>query len=335
MRMLLAAAILGLLFAPHAAAHSTYEAAELELHVLDDEGSDSIELYGGYDIQDVFAGFAHQPQVGDGPSGDGVYLRIELYGDRSHSAIPQGQSVWSITVNLEVDGQPLQRTIRTTDGASFESDFDLLLFEVEGRDTHIQRAFLAYAKNNLTTDQTMRIVSVESRVDGDLRDVAPGGIPVPGTNGLQEYPDPLAIPGQGFIVDTLALQRPEGYFAVSAQSGREVRFTVTSSLKQGEQHVYLLLPPTPGYDVTGKTVEVLGPGDSMTFVLLREPGSPAMAFDILSDLGGRMGVFVDAAGNVFGATSGRFEEPAPVESPAAGVAVLLVAIGLAYWGRRQ
>src|SRR6185503_14339231 len=80
MPALLSALLLAPLAALPASAHATVEAAELETMVIEDEGTDLIDFYGGYDIVAVFLGAAHHPELGAGLHGDGLYLRIELYG---------------------------------------------------------------------------------------------------------------------------------------------------------------------------------------------------------------------------------------------------------------
>ena len=44
-------------------------------------------------------------------------------------------------------------------------------------------------------------LKVESRYGDDLRDAAPGGIFVPGTNGAATYPDPTQLQGKGSLVE--------------------------------------------------------------------------------------------------------------------------------------
>ncbi|HUR64246.1 MAG TPA: hypothetical protein VM241_07170 [Candidatus Thermoplasmatota archaeon] len=65
-------ALAALLLAPLAQAHNPSEASELETLLIEDEGTDLIEPYGGYDINAIYLGMAHDPAVGAGPLGDGL-----------------------------------------------------------------------------------------------------------------------------------------------------------------------------------------------------------------------------------------------------------------------
>lgn len=342
MRFQFLAATLGisLLAAAPVGAHGTFEASELEIHVHDDEGSDVIESYGGFDVQDLFIGFAHDPLVGAGAAGDGFYVRLELYGLMSNSPPVPGQE-WTVSVTMQTPAGPLTRTLSTTDGVAFTSDYDSLLLEVDGaeRTTHVQRAFVSYAGAGLSPGDAIGPFLVESRVDGDLRDVSPGGIPVPGTGGAAEYPDPTQIDGEGALLDSVTLLGPEIYLQVDAVSTKPHAFdvTVTSALTEGGQHVFVTPVDASGwtYNLTGTTTASLEANGTLEFTLLAEPtaATAPLHLEVETDVGGRADLWVALDGTLTGPanlTVASAPDP-PRESPAFGWAapLLLVAVALA------
>jgi hypothetical protein len=329
---LLLAALTLALPAP-AFAHGVFEASELELHVLSDEGTDSIEPYGGYDINELFVGFAHDPAIGAGPAGDGVYLRAEVYGLPENGAPVPGQT-WSLRFTFETPGGALERTISTTDAKTFTSDFDSLLAEVDAaeRATHFQRAFISYEAAGLKPGDSIGSFKVESRVNGDLRDVAPGGIPVPGSNGAATFPDPLAIPGKGALAESVQLVGPEQYVKVALQPLPDGSFNVTlrSALTKGGQHVFVQPGATEGwtYRLDGATSAPLAANGTLAFRLTATPANATapLRLDLLTDVGGRAELFLGTDGILRG-PKGAVAFPAPpaaVKSPAAGAALALV-----------
>jgi MYXO-CTERM domain-containing protein len=337
MRWPLAALPLILVAVSPAAAHNTYEAAELEMHLINDEGSDLIESYGGYDIQDIFAGFSHDMAV----AADGVYLRAELYGARSESAVPQDGAEWSVTFHLEAGGQAFERTLRTTDGQTFTSDFDALQVEVEDRDTHVQRAFLRY-EGALAAGGNLTLVRVDSRVDGDLRDYAPGGIPVPGTNGAREYPEPGSTRAKGLIQGTVALRNPDHYVHVGAEAepGGSFQVTVKSALKKGAQHIMVRTDEAWGHRLEGNLSAAVAANGSLTFRILAPP-TPAngtLWIDVLTDVGGRSRLHLEPSGALVGPAGllaqAQTPEPEPSPSPVLFAVLALALVGLAARRRR-
>src|SRR6185503_16876044 len=84
-------------------------------------------------------------------------------------------------------GATLTRTLMTSDGASFDSDFDALAYEAGAEEVEVQRAFVK-ATPDFAPGRTITAVRAESYLGDDLRDVAPGGILVPGSGGAAEIP---------------------------------------------------------------------------------------------------------------------------------------------------
>ena len=328
---------------PAAQAHGVAESNELEILLIEDEGSDAIEPYGGFDINSVFIGFAHDPLVGTGAAGDGFYIRADLYGLPENS-LPAGQGEWSAIFTIATPKGEIQRTLSTTDGLSFESDFDSYLTETDPdeRTVHVLRAFIAFASVGVAPGDTLGVTLVESRMDGDLRDVAPGGIPVPGTNGLAEYPDPTQIDGRGRIQESVVAQNPSIYLkpATLTADGDRYTITVASALKDGGQHIVLNARVREGW-----TFELQGPdsisvqaGQNATFefIATAQPEAGDLELDLLTDVGGRVPVVLTPRGLLAaGETEVQNETPATAPTPAAGLLLAVGALALAGLARRR
>jgi hypothetical protein len=328
---------------PPAEAHGVFEAAELEVHVLNDEGSDTIEAYGGYDVQELFVGFAHDATVGAGDAGDGFYVRLELYGLVENSPAAPGQD-WTVTVTMGTPAGPIARTLSTSDGITLASDFDSLLYEVDAaeRSTHVQRAFLSYTSLGLAPGQAIGPFKVESRVGGDLRDVAPGGIPIPGTNGAASYPDPTQIDGQGELVTSVTLEPPSIYVEVEATPVAPGTFAidVKSALTAGGQHILVVAQDDAGwtYNLTGQTNAAVDANGTLSFtVAALLPGGPSpLRLDVLTDVGGRYALALDGNGTLTLADGRTAHAPASAaqESPLPPWTVL-AALALAFLALRS
>lgn len=328
-------------------AHGTFEANELEVHLLNDEGSDAIEPYGGYDINDLFIGFAHDPAIGAGAAGDGFYFRLVLYGLHENAAtgpVSGGSPVpmpWTVTIEATTPSGVLARSVSSTDGVTLTSDFEALEYEVDTaeRATLVQRGFVSYASAGLAPGQVLGPFRVLSRVGDDLRDVAPGGIPIPGSNGAAEYPDPTQIDGQGVVTETAVLQAPDRYVTVAAAAVAPGQYNVSvaSALKQGGQHVMLQPVTSTTWDVgtEGDTMKELTANGTLAFVLRATPKPDAaepgpLELTVTTDVGGRTVFTIAPDGSVLlpdGATVPPAAAPPAKESP--GVAVALLAGALA------
>lgn len=331
-----ALAFLGvLLLAPPGTGHSVFEAQELELHVINDEGTDAIDAYGGYDITEVFLGGIHH----DGAPA--MYLRIELYGgpDAVTGLVP-----WTVTARFTTPNGPAERFLSTLDGTTFVTDFDHLDVEVEGTDVRVHRAVVLLDAVGLAQGAALADLVVESRHGDDLRDIAPGRIPVPGTNGALLYDDPLQIDGQGRIIDAPAIPLSSQYVGdVRAhRDGTTYVVEVQNGLRLGGQHLFL----RPASDDPAWSVEVdvgaveLEANATGTFRVRAEPVEAAaepLRLLILSDVGGRDEVEIHPNGAVTrGERTLLGAATAAVESPPATMGVALVAlVALAVMHRRR
>ncbi|MEK6984895.1 MAG: hypothetical protein AABX89_00735 [Candidatus Thermoplasmatota archaeon] len=328
---------------PPASAHGVVEANELEMYLLSDEGTDSIEPYGGFDINAIFIGFAHDPSVGSGAAGDGFYLRAELYGLMAES-LAVGQGTWTVTFTITTPQGPVERTLTTTDGVAFSSDFDSLLVEVEtdSRSTSVLRAFTSFASVGIKPGDAIGVSLVESRKDGDLRDVAPGGIPIPGTNGLLFYEDPTAIADEGVNVASVPAQGPGIYLIPSARATGPGAYIIlaTSALKDGGQHVYVQPRNVAGWTYTlgGTTFASIPAKGSLEFTLDADLGSGngPLELDIFTDVGGRLPLTLQPDGTLtVGDLVVSAEQAASVASPGVGPLLGLALLGLAGLARRR
>lgn len=317
---------------PAAMAHNPVEAQELELLAIEDEGTDLIDGYGGYDIVAVFIGGAHHRELGQGVAGDGFYLRIELYGkpDGPNAVLPN-----AIHVRFAGGNGTVERTITTPDGVSFASDFDHLELEAEDVEVHVRRAFLLWSSVGLAPGSPIKDLVVETTYGDDPRDVAPGGIYVPGSGGAATYPDPTQIDGAGRLIEAPVPPAADAYFgAVTASArGNAYRVEVQSGLHNGAQHI-LAAPPAGGtawnVSITSPAAEVAANGTYvLEFTAAAGPGASDLAIDLLSDVGGRLRIAVAPDGVL--AVRGLETRPAaePVPAPIAGplgLAALAVAL---------
>lgn len=323
----LALAVLCLI--PAAQGHGVVEAQELEVHVLDDEGSDAIEAYGGYDITDVLLGSAYLPE-----HGDTVYARIELYGliQDQTAAMP-----WTVRVHYDGPDGPGMHFLSTSDGATFEHDFLQMdwEFEAEERSLHVQRAYLS--SGGPVPGQPVRNLRIESFWGDDLRDVAPGGIPVPGSGGALEYPDPTQIDGEGVLVENPVPPATDAYFGAVAATRQGTTYTlnVSNGLTAGGQHVFLsFLEPDPAAWTQRLEVgeQVLAANGTGMFVFQAEPqgaGATPMLVQLSSDVGGRLVLEVRPDGSVHARGAELLSATSPVEANGAPTfAVGLAAVAL-------
>jgi hypothetical protein len=194
----------------------------------------------------------------------------------------------------------------------------------------------------------LRIVQAESLVDGDVRDWAPGGIPIPGANGAAGgYEDPTAIPGQGLLVSSLVLEDASGYLrtesiqATADAATRRYNITLQNALQNGGQHVHVAVVDEAGwtYSLVGETMRVLDANQTMTFALVTEAnGTGPLRLDVLTDVGGRLGIYVEPDGRMWtadGISAAPGEPGKTTGAPAPGVLLLVVALAAVAALRRR
>jgi hypothetical protein len=326
--------LLSLALLPAASAHDLVEASELETLFLVDELSDVVTSLPGYgfDLGEFYVGEAHVPGIGDG-----LYVRTLLYATEPG---PSGHAA-SVVFEFGFDEEAVTRTLSTQDGQAFTSDFDALVI-VPGSTVDVTRAFLAFGSAGVQQGQNLTSLRVRSVVDGEDRDVAPGGFMAPGPAGAAgDVPDPSQESRQ--VVQEYPLVGPTRYIrgqAVLVEPGK-VEIRIQSLLKEGAQHV-MPGPMPAGANLTLQGhVGSLAPGANTTMTLQVGPDVVgAFSLNITTDLGGRMPVLVHGDARQFevSANDGEavaWEQPQPKESPAASVWLLPLLAGLALAARRH
>ncbi len=340
------AAFVATALAPFATAHGSEQAAETEIHLIEDEADDSFYETGGYDIYQVFLGEAHMEDLGDAVAGDTVYFRTILYGD--HAGRPPGQSEFRVVFRMNSPAGEIERYFATTDGKTFTTDFDFLDYAIEATEVIIKRAAISLNGANLSVGDALTDFTVESFVDGDLRDAAPGTIYVPGSGGQLEVPDALyPFSGRGRLESSVALTGPSKYATatVTPRAGepQTLDVVITTLLKEGSQHVHaeVVGASWTAEVLTNGTGGELKPGEA-TVVSFRivpsvAPGEDMMPgrIDVFTDLGGRVSyalawengaplILPEGAGNI---PINALEQVPIVEAPGPGVLVTVAGLG--------
>ncbi|HWG89859.1 MAG TPA: hypothetical protein VNZ52_03325 [Candidatus Thermoplasmatota archaeon] len=336
-----------LLGVPSVLAHGTLEAREVETLLLVDEADDSFYTTGGYDLYEVYIGEAHLREAGMGAAGDGFYFRTILFGNFAER--PPGTNEYRVEFNFAGPDGPMMRYLLTKDGKTFETDFDHLMVTVEDNQVEVNRAFVALQNASLTRQMALRDFRVTSLVDGEVRDRAPGGIYVPRTGGQVEVPMPSEV-----RADSYTLVGPTKYVAAAAARSPAGNYTltITSLLKEGEQHVSLATANVTDYTfvLPAEAGGVLKAGGTMTIPFTLEPmdrnGDGALEpfqLDVLSDIGGRVGFVVSLQNGTAAllpegavAVAQPWSPETPLQAPLPGlVAVTLAAVGAAFLLRRR
>jgi hypothetical protein len=262
---------------PLAQAHGLVNAGELETLFIQDEASDIMtEGKLGYDLLQIYVGEAFVPGTGDG-----LYLHTVLYGgagDRPGVDGPQ-----SVRFTFTTDKGTFMRTLNTTDGATFTSDFDSLVIVPGSGEVEVQRAFVRYPAG-IGPGAVLKSLKAESFVGGDLRDVAPGGMYLHGV--------PIGEPGANSkqVVDSYTLRGPIGYLAVAQLSAGQGNFTFVAHnpLKKGDEHIMLLAPDANGWHAEIQGSGEVKAGGNVTFHVQLVPGSGPFHLDLVTDIGGHM-----------------------------------------------
>lgn len=283
-RSLAFAGLMFLAFVPMASAHGPINAKEVEVLVVVDELSDHSYYTGGYDLGDVYLGQAFVPGIGDG-----FYVHTLLYGTWD-SAIPGDTYEVAFRFTL-ADGTVVERIASTVDGDTFESDFDELTMESGADQDEVVRGFIAFDDTIGPGDSIASIV-VESLVQGDLRDRAPGGVFVPGSQGMAEVPVE-AFGESAQVVKSFELTGPTQYFTVEPMaSAGGFTLSVSTLLRGGDQHIMVELPDaSTGWSLHGPEVlsaEVKANGTISFPFTVMQLGSQNGTLRLTSDIGGRV-----------------------------------------------
>lgn len=351
----LALALALVALAPPATAHSAAEPLSIEVKVLQDEGSDEFYWYDGYDLWYLLVREAYLVEEGR----EGLMFRFELYGGfgPGPDAGPEGAERMVVDVGLSAGPDDRSRWWRfsTTDDAEWEGNATIHQVNVTedqlpwtGVTARLQ-AFVSYAELGAGPGSEVGAFWMRSWADDDLRDVAPGGVPVPGTNGAAVAPSESGRPNE-----TLALQGPVGYVDLAVElDGWNVTVTAANPFEDQGQHVVVRTVPTPGWDVSargdGRLVASLDGGQQAVFELTARPAPDAtepLPLEIVTDVGGRERLYLGVDGGADltvgpDASALSVDPPAPAAGEAtpgpglwAAVAALAAALLLARRRRR-
>lgn len=268
-----------------AQAHASPDPLETEVHVLADDTDDSYALYDGFDIQDLYVREASFPDLGDG-----IVLRVYLYG--GFGPTPTASEM---QVDFTVTGPAGDSTARivSTDGATWSGDAPILEEEFEpteegaGSQGYVQ-VFMDLDDLGAATGDDLSGFTVATYADDDLRDISPGGRPVPGTDGAVMAPGDTSE----VLLETLTLQGPVGYTSSSLAIDEAGAVTVTTQnrISTVGQHIVLAVQSPAGWDITlpsepGVAVEA-GEHPTFRFTASATPGSDPAQVHVRSDLGG-------------------------------------------------
>ncbi|MBI2078978.1 MAG: hypothetical protein HYT80_11515 [Euryarchaeota archaeon] len=191
-RALLVASIC-LLMVPAASAHTSLKAKENEVHILSDFADDVSYEVGSWDLWDIYVGEASLPGVGDG-----FYFHLILFGDYARR-LP-GETEFRAKFTFQSPAGPVTRSLGTKDGNTLTGDFDVLEAKKVGSDFEVVRAFMSFAKAGLAPGMELKGWKVETFVDADLRDVAPGGYFAPKSGGKAEKPEPSTVKAASYTL---------------------------------------------------------------------------------------------------------------------------------------
>ena len=270
-----------LALAPAAEAHGLVNAGELETLIVEDEASDVVTgLDLGFDLVQLYVGEAHVPGVGDG-----FYVHTILYGgagDRPALDGPMG-----VRFEFGFGEQGFARLLESEDGQTFTSDFDALTVIPGDGEVEVQRAFVAYPKG-FGPGSVLTSLRAISLVNDEPRDVAPGGVFLPGARTEVEMGDSAQV------VESYTLKGPVGYLSqveviAMTDGGGEFLVTAWTGLKTGSQHIMMTAEPSNGWTahVEGPGGETT-PGENQIFSVHLTPGEGPYTFDLYTDIGGHV-----------------------------------------------
>lgn len=319
---------------PLASAHAAPDPLANAVHVLADEPEDAFYWYDGYDLYNLFVREAYVQALDE----TGLVFRFTLYGGFA----PAGTSdQLAIDVQATSPGGEQTLTINTSDDEAWEGSMDVLVANVTEDEppwtgvTARLQAFASYEQLGVQPGASLEDVRMVSRADQDPRDVAPGGVFLPHSQGQAEVP---AGESQR-LADSLALEGPHGYVDVQARAADEgLAVEVENTLDNG-QHVTLELDPPTGWNATvnGSAQASLPANETATFPVEVDVGPEArepLAVDVVTDLGGHERLYTGVNGTELTTASEESDvevEPQadePNESPSPAALLVVALLGL-------
>ncbi len=326
--------------APAASAHGGLTLNEFDIYAISDfEGHEDSFPWEGFEIWDIYAGDGYNEAVG----AHGVYFKANLAGDGT--VRPTGSQSWDIRFTYNVGSDEYTRNI-SHDGNEVTTDFEALEWQIA--DGNVFQIY-AWAPVPAWDGLSITDLVVVSSVDGEPRDIAPGGIYDPATG--QEVPvnaPPTPVfpeIGEGRIVEAVPLTGSAKFIdvKVTPEADGWFQFNVTNPLAAQGQH-FMVNASAPGWRVTGvpNAASIEG-GASASFRMQFTPDAAAviepMRFELMTDIGGLLPLFAymgpdgiviveDAAR----ATTATMPEP-DVEAP--GLPLVWIGLVVAVVARRR
>lgn len=309
-----------------ARAHTPAEPLPIEVKVLQDEGEDAFYWYDGYDLWYLLVREAYLPDQGR----EGLVFRFQLYG-----GFAPGSTADRMSIDVGLTAGPEERSrswrVSTPDDAAWGGNMTILDANVTEDElpwtgvTATLLTFVSYAEIGAGPGQQVKDLWMRSWADDDLRDVAPGGLPVPFTNGTVVVPDVPPVHESTRPVETLDLAGPVGYVSTAVDAdGWDLDITIQNAFEEQGQHVVVAPVPTRGWEVEheGRLVANLDGGQAARFALTARPTADAAAplpIEVVTDVGGRERFFVGVQGGtdlVLGKDPAALAMEPPVPAPA-------------------
>ncbi len=338
MRPFLPLVALLVLAAPFASAHGALELNEFDTYAISDfEGHEDSFPWEGFEIWDIYAGDGYLSAM----DSHGVYFKGNFAGDGTLR--PSGSQEWTLEFTFDVGDSSYARTI-VHDGTDVTSDFEQLEWQIADGNVFQVHAWVPVpAWDGLAITNLV----VVSSVDGNPRDIAPGGFYDPATGQEVPFaaPSTVVFPpmGEGRIVESVPLTGAQKFLdvQVSDEDGA-FTFSVTNALASQGQH-FMVAAEAAGWTIDGLPAAQSLEGGADTAFTLRfahatEGIVEPLRVDLQTDIGGLQSwyAFADEAGiqvvdDAALATSHAIEAPKTTPGPS----LLLVAAGLLLARRRQ
>lgn len=267
-----------------AQAHASPDPLDNEVHLLADGGDDTYAATGGLDLQDLFAREAWLPSAQE----DGVVFRMVVYGSTGPGGVA---SPLGLALAWESPQGARSLTLASQDGLNYTAQGATVLeaaLEREGQAIQGSvQVFVPASALGAARGEALSAFLWTSSVGDDVRDIAPGGRPVPGTQGQLATPEESAV-----VTAELPLAGPQGYTrSTAAREEGGFRIKVQNLITVTGQHIHLDVPDVDGWDLRDPqpAAAVSAAGEHPEFFLPAVAGRDAQEFTVfvLSDLGGR------------------------------------------------
>lgn len=330
MRHVACLVVFGLSFLPAVDAHAAPDPLDNEVHLLADGGDDTYSLTGGLDLQDLFAREAwYRPR-----EAEGVIFRMIVYGSATPGDIA---GTLRLTLDWTALGGEGTLVLSSSDGLTYTAEgADLVEASMESDGNTVQgsiQIFVPYDALGAAPGQAIEGFTWRSWVGEDLRDVAPGGRPVPGSQGQVEVPEESTE-----VTPALVLAGPRGYTRSTARLEDDVVVVdVQNLITTTGQHILVELPDeatgwTLGEPQPAGAAVAAGEHPGFRFTATADGEAPPLTIHVTSDLGGREALVIQSPGSdgrpaQTNETGNKAVEPSGGKgAPGLGVGILFLAV---------